>query len=257
MELKFQGTALIMQDTHNPFQDQRALREVELFATEFQPDLALYPGDMNDFYQLSKFDRNPERANHLQSDLNSTASLFKRHRALMPNTRMIFLLGNHCDRLRRYLWSGSPALASLDCLTVEGLFKLKENEVECIDYEEGVLFNGNFMVDHGDLIRAHSSYTAKGMMDKHGGSGMHGHTHRLGSHYKRNRFGVYGWWENGCLCDLNPDWIQNPNWQQGFSVVHFAKERFWVEQMQIINRKFMYGGKTYGSGGKKRVSVTV
>ncbi len=252
MDIKFQGTMAVLNDSHNPFQDQRVLREVELFLAELQPDLVVYPGDMGDFYLLSKFDKNPTRANSLQKDLNSTAQLFKRHRALMPNTRMIFELGNHEDRLRRFLWSGSPALASLDCLTVEGLYKLKESGVEYVDYAEGVLFNKNLMVTHGDLIRAHSGYTAKGMSDKHGGSGIHGHSHRLGCSLKRNRFGVYGWWENGCLCDLEPDYVTHPNWQQGFSIVTIIHERFWVEPVQIIKRKFMFGGRTYGSGGKKR-----
>ena len=252
MDIKFQGTMAVLNDSHNPFQDQRVLREVELFLAELQPDLVVYPGDMGDFYLLSKFDKNPTRANSLQKDLNSTAQLFKRHRALMPNTRMIFELGNHEDRLRRFLWSGSPALASLDCLTVEGLYKLKESGVECADYAEGVLFNKNLMVTHGDLIRAHSGYTAKGMSDKHGGSGIHGHSHRLGCSLKRNRFGVYGWWENGCLCDLEPDYVTHPNWQQGFSIVTIIHERFWVEPVQIIKRKFIFGGRTYGSGGKKR-----
>ena len=252
MDIKFQGTSAILQDTHNPFQDQRVLREVELFLGELQPDMVIYPGDMGDFYLLSKFDKNPNRADTLQVDLNSTAELFKRHRRILPNARMIFELGNHEDRLRRHLWGKDPALASLDCMTIEGLYKLKDSDVECVDYEEGVLINDRLMVSHGDLIRAHSAYTAKGMSDKHGGSGIHGHTHRLGSYYKRNRFGIYGWWENGCLCSLDPDWVQNPNWQQGFSLVHFKADRFWVEQLQIINRKFMYAGKIWGSGGKKR-----
>ena len=52
MEIKFQGTAAILQDTHNPFQDQRVLREVELFLEELQPGLVVYPGDLNDFYQI-------------------------------------------------------------------------------------------------------------------------------------------------------------------------------------------------------------
>lgn len=252
MNFNFQGTMAVLNDSHNPFQDQRVLREVELFLGELQPDMVIYPGDMGDFYLLSKFDKNPQRAGRLQEDLGSTAALFRRHRALMPNARMIFCKGNHEDRLRKFLWSKSPALASLDCLTVEGLYKLEDSKVECVDYEEGVLINGNFMVTHGDLIRAHSAYTAKGMSDKHGGSGIHGHSHRGGNSLKRNRFGVYGWWENFCLCDLEPDYVQNPNWQQGFSLVHFKRERFWVEQLQIIQRKFIYGGKTYGSGGKKR-----
>lgn len=254
MNINFQGTMAVLQDTHNPFQDQRVLREVELFLKELQPDMVVYPGDMGDFYMLSKFDKNPNRANTLQKDLNSTAELFKRHRALLPNARMIFELGNHEDRLRRHLWGRDPALASLDCLTVEGLYKLKESEVECVDYAEGILFNGNFLITHGELIRAHSGYTARAMSDKHGKSGIHGHSHRGGNHLKTRRYGTYGWWENFCLCDLDPDYTTHPDWQQGFSVVTIIHGRFWVEQVQIINRKFIYGGKIWGSGGKKRLT---
>ncbi len=245
MKINFQGTTGIFQDTHNPFQDQRVIRVVEKYLFELQPDLMIYPGDMTDFYGCSKFDKNPERANRLQHDLNSAKALFKRHRKGMPNTRMIFEEGNHCDRLRKYLWSKAPALASLDCLTVEGLLGLNDLDIEHVNYGEGVLLNKRLWVTHGDMIRAHSGYTAKGMSDKHGGSGMHGHTHRLGSYYKTNRSGVYGWWENGCLCDLNPDYVSHPNWQQGFSVVTFIRDHFFVEQMPIVNHSFLYGGKMY------------
>ena len=253
MDIKFVGTAVIINDTQNPFQDQRALTEVELFLEKYQPGLLINAGDMGDFYPISHFDKNPDRANHMQEDLNSVKRMHKRQSKILPNSRKIELEGNHEDRLRRYLWSKAPALASLDCLTIDGLYGLSDNDIEHVGYEEGVTINGIFTVLHGDLIRPHSGYTAKGMYEKHGGSGIHGHTHRGGSHLRRDRSGVYGWWENFCLCDLNPDWIRNPNWQQGFSLVHFTKDRFWVEQMQIINRKFMYGGKVWGSGGKKRV----
>jgi len=252
MDIKFQGTMAVINDTHNPFQDQRALREVELFLEELQPGLFIKAGDAGDFYPLSKFDKNPNRKDTLQDDCDSVKRMNTRQRSILPNTRIIDEEGNHCDRLRRFLWTEGRKLSSLRDLSLDRLYGLSENDIEHIPYEEGVLINGKFMVTHSDIIRAHSAYTAKGMSDKHGGSGIHGHTHRLGSYYKRNRFGTYGWWENGCLCSLNPDWIQNPNWQQGFSLVHFIKDRFWVEQIPIFNRKFMYGGKIYGSGGKKR-----
>lgn len=256
MNINYQGVAVISQDHHIPFQDQRTIREVELFMGDLQPDLIIHPGDVSDFYQLSKFDKDPNRGRGgtIQTECNMVSAMFKRERDICPNARIIVEPGNHWDRLRRYLWSSAPALSDLECLQLENLMRLKENEVELIDADEGVLINGNFLVTHAEMIRAHSSWTAKGMSDKHGGSGIHGHTHRLGSYYKTNRSGMYAWWENGCLCSLNPDWIIHPNWQQGFSVVTFFKGgRFWVEPIPIINRKFIYGGKLYGSGGKKRV----
>ena len=252
MKIKFQGTAAVINDIHAPFQDQRALREVELFLEEVQPGLLIKAGDLNDFYLISNFDKNPNRADKLQKDLDSTRRMNERQRALLPNSRQIAIDGNHEDRLRRFLWGKAPALASLRSLTVEELYGLNDNGIEHVPYEEGLFINDIFIVTHGDMVRAHSSFTAKGMSDKHGGCGMVGHCHRLGSYYKRDRFGTYGWWENGCLSLLTPDWIQNPNWQQGFSLIHFKGDRFWVEPIPIINRRFMYGGRMFGSGGKKR-----
>ena len=253
MKLKCRGTAIVSADYHTPFQDQRVIREVELFMQELQPEYLFYPGDIVDCYELSKFDKDPARRGKLQEELDVARAMFTRQRKLCPNAQMIFELGNHEDRLRRYLWSKAPELESLRCLKLEELLGLKDNEVTLVAKDEGIHINGNLLITHSELVRAHSGWTAKGMSDKHGGSGIHGHTHRLGSYYKTTRSGMFGWWENGCLCHLNPDYVVHPNWQQGFSVVNFgSSDRFWVEQLPIIHRKFMYGGKVYGSGGKKR-----
>ena len=77
MKIDFQGTALIFCDPHIPFQDQRVIREVELFMEELQPDMIVYPGDIGDWYGASSFDKNPERANKLQIDLSSVGALIK------------------------------------------------------------------------------------------------------------------------------------------------------------------------------------
>lgn len=239
-------TALTYNDTQNPYQDKSVLALVEQFMGELQPDYVFANGDVNDFYPLSKFDKNPERLTNLQGDLDNTSGMFTRQRALVANARMVELDGNHEDRLRRYLWSRDPALSSLRCLELNKLLGLDENEISHSGYEEGILINGVFLIIHGNICSVHSSYTAKRMYEKHGGCGIGGHTHRGGSYYKKDRFGTWGWWENFCLCDLDPDYIQNPNWQHGFSLIHFKKKRFYVEQVPIIDGKFIYGGRIYG-----------
>ncbi|KKN62170.1 hypothetical protein LCGC14_0514490 [marine sediment metagenome] len=244
-------TAVIYNDTHNPYHDKVIMALFEQFITDLQPDYLIHNGDANDFYPLSKFDKNPERISNLQGDLDSTSAMFGRHRKLVPNARSIEIDGNHEDRLRRFLWSIAPELANLRCLDLNKLLGLEENEISHVGYEEGLLINGIFLVIHGNIASIHSGYTAKRMYEKHGGCGMCGHCHRGGSFYKRDRFGTWGWWENFCMCDLDPDYTQNPNWTQGFSVVHFKKKRFWVEQVPIINGKFIYGGKLYGGEDDK------
>lgn len=239
-------TALVYNDTQNPYEDKAVLALVEQFMGGLQPDYLFINGDAQDFYPLSKFDKNPDRLTHLQGDLDNTSRMFRRQRTLLPNARMIQEDGNHEDRLRRFLWGKVPELASLRCLDLNKLLGLDENEISHGGYEEGILINGVFLIVHGNIVSIHSSYTAKRMYEKHGQCGMHGHTHRGGSYYKTDRFGIWGWWENFCLCDLDPDYIQNPNWQHGFSLIHFKKKRFWVEQVPIIQGKFIYGGRLYG-----------
>lgn len=239
-------TAVILNDTHNPYEDKLVLELVEQFLKELQPDYLWHNGDSNDWYPLSKFDKNPARLVNLQGDLDNTAAMFSRHRKILPNARIIHIDGNHEDRLRRFLWSKVPELANLRALELSKLLGFEENEISEVGYEEGLLVNGVFLVIHGNIASVHSGYTAKRMYEKHGGNGICGHCHRGGSFYKRDRFGQWGWWENYCLCDLDPDYIQNPNWGNGFSVISFRKRRFWVEQVPIIDAKFIYGGKLYG-----------
>lgn len=243
-------TAFALGDPHVPYEDKVVMPLVEQFLSDLKPDYLFYVGDSQDFYPLSKFDKNPGRMTNLQADLDQTARMFARHRKAVPNARMIHIDGNHEDRLRRFLWSIVPELANLRCLELDKLLSFEENEISHVGYEEGLLVNGIFLAIHGNISSIHSGYTAKRMYEKHGGCGVCGHCHRGGSFYKRDRFGIWGWWENFCLCDLDPDYIQNPNWMHGFSVVHFKKKRFWVEQVPIIDGKFIYGGKLYGGEDK-------
>jgi hypothetical protein len=219
---------------------------VERFLADYQPQIVVYLGDMNDFYQVSVFDKNPERVSQLQQDVSNTTTMFRRHRNILPNSAFFLIDGNHEYRWQKFLWTKAPELSSLDCLSIGELFKLNEFQIDHIPYEEGLMLNGIFLFVHADIASIHSGYTAKRLYEKHGGCGMCGHTHRGGSFYKRDRFGTWGWWENFCLCSLNPDWIKNPNWTHGFSLVHFkGRHRFWVEQIPIIGGGFMYGGVLY------------
>ena len=240
-------TLAVIGDTHNPYQDDKAMDTMEQVLIDIQPDYLVYNGDLNDFYQSSAFAKEPSRIGDFEKDLKSTKDMFKRHAEILPGISRILLEGTHEDRWTKYLQKTSYPVASLQSASVAELYELDNNNIQHVPFEQGLLINDVFLILHGDMARAHSSYTAKAMFEKHGGCGMCNHTHRGGSYYKKDRFGIYGWWENFCLCSLNPDWIQNPNWMHGFSLVHFSStNRFWVEQLPIIGGKLMRGGQVYG-----------
>jgi hypothetical protein len=243
---KEQQTVAVIGDTHNPYQDEHALDITCNFLYDIQPDVLVMNGDMNDFYQASVFSKDAKRIGQMQEDVNSTKQLLTRLDEDLPNTHKIWIDGTHEHRWQKFLQDKAPAASTLDCLTVQSLFELDKFGIDHIDYEQGLLINGVFLILHGDIASKNSGETAKNQYLKNGGNGMCNHTHRGGSFFKRDRFGVWGWWENFCECRLDPDWIQNPNWVQGFSLVHFTGgKRFFVEQIPIIDGEFMYGGSLH------------
>lgn len=130
--------------------------------------------------------------------------------------------------------------SDLNALKLEKLLELKEFGIEYMnDYSyEGFLFK------HGDIIRKDSGMTARTELAKEGVSGCSGHTHRLGVHYKTLRGGHYVWIESGCLCKLNPEYIEGTaDWQQGISMVSFKpnSDHFIAQVYPIINYEILYG----------------
>ena len=238
-------TAVVINDTHHPYHDALSIALMERFLQDREIHYIFYAGDLNDFYQLSKFNKNPRRISNLQNDLDSTKRMLDRHNRLFPNAEKRYEDGNHENRLQAYMWSQAKELSSLKCTQLPKLLGLDDLGIKHINYEQGLMVNGDFLVLHGDVIRKYSSYTARGMFEKHGCSGISGHSHRGGLSYRRDRSGVYAWYENYCLCHLNPDWIKHPDWQQGFSLVHFKGKRFHVEPVHIIDHTLMYGGRIY------------
>lgn len=73
-------------------------------------------------------------------------------------------------------------------------------------------------------------------------------THRLSSYYSTYERKPGQWFENGCLCKLEPDYLNDPdkaNWQQGFTVIDNYDDINQGSQVLIRDHKFSYGGRVY------------
>lgn len=236
-------------DTHGVFVDQRVWAAVLDFVRDFRPDQINCLGDMIDFYDVSRFDKNPNRRIVIGAEIEFTREVvFAELRRAAPKARIVWKDGNHEDRLRRYLWSRAPELASLPGLEMSELFRLKDLDIEHLTTEDPLIV-GEIQLTHGHLVRKHSGATAKAMLDDWGTSVIHNHTHRLGAVYKTDRSGEYVAFENGCLCSKQMEYMQGvPNWQHGFSVGWVLPSgRFHFEQVAVVDGRFVFGGRFYGS----------
>lgn len=237
--------SIFLSDFHIPYQDDTCVNIVSKFMAKFKPDYIFLLGDIIDFYSISRFDKDPERLTSLQDDLDLTITHLYKIRQENPKAKIIYFEGNHCQRLMRYLWQ-HPEISKLKVLQLNNLLEFGKLKIEFIPWNKNYDFHG-YQIEHGEIVRKHSGYTARGMMEKRGVSGISGHSHRLGTHYLSNCGGDYVWLENGCLCNRDPEYVKSPNWTNGFSVGYFKQndERFAMEQICITKGKAVYAGEEY------------
>ena len=238
-------TVLVGCDVHIPFQDNEAVDVWFKFLAYLKPDVVVLH-EIMDFYPLSRFDKDPKRALTLQEDLDATYKFLKRVRKVSgKKARLIMLESNHDFRLQKYLSTKAPELSYLRSLQLSSLLRLKELKIES---REEVMIRG-VLFKHGSVVRSKSGYTATSEMERTGCSGLAGHVHRCAQVYKRLQGGFYTWLECGCLCDINPEYVNHPDWQQGCGVVQFVgqSKRFYATVVPIIKHQILWGKRTFSA----------
>lgn len=162
---------IVLSDIHFPYQDDKALKAVYKFLEQHPVDTIILNGDILDFYDVSRFDKDPQRMFSLQTELDMAENFFKKLRKLLPEAEMYFVKGNHEDRMERYLQKHSE-LFTLKALKIPTLLQLEKFNIH---YKPKGFKFGSLKIIHGDLIRKFSSYTARGELEKHDSSGISGH----------------------------------------------------------------------------------
>jgi len=217
------------------------------FVKELKPHGIHLNGDITDHFQLSDFDKNPLTKTTVKTEIVTLGAFLKHFRDVPLKN---YKGGNHEDRWRRYLWAHAPALVETGCVDFHKVFQLDEHGFDYNPYGTKSWI-GKLMLTHGHHCRKYSGHTARAHFEQYGCSVMHGHTHRLGSYFHTNVNGPHVCYENGHLSDVNKaEYITDPDWQQGFSVVQvFEDGTFNVEQVKILEiggrKQFIYGGELY------------
>ncbi len=235
----------VINDVHIPFQDDDTLKLVFDCITNTQPKYLVLNGDILDCYSLSTFNKRPDRIRSLQDEINVFYKLMLNLKKNLPNTEIHYVFGNHEDRIEKNLIL-NPGLYGLDNLEPRTLLKL--DKLGIFYHRTKVIING-FIYYHGDIARQHASYSAKAEFEAHKmQDGISAHTHRIGCYAKTYEQKATCWFENGCLCDLNPEYIRDSdkaNWQQAFAFVNSFEGINQVDQILINDHKFVYNDIIY------------
>lgn len=210
----------VIADTHAPFHDGRAVALACKLIEAFGPDELVHLADGIDFYAVSSFDRNPDRVDRLQEEIDAAIAVNTELASAAPEAARYYLeSGNHEARWLRYLYR-HPEVSQLEVLRFGNLLKLEESGWQ-LGGEEREYCAGRLVLRHGRRISKHAGRSAGFALEDemHQRSVMIGHSHRQGVLMERGPRLLVGGWEVGCLCGLEPEYARHPNWQQGLAFV--------------------------------------
>jgi predicted phosphodiesterase len=209
---------VVIPDIHVPYHHEA---NVELAISECRgADHVVILGDLLDAYPLMSHTKNPARKHTMQDELDEANAILSKIRVKAGRNACIdLILGNHEDRLRRYIWQKAPALDGVNALDFEQLLHLDSRGINLHSPAGFRQYNARFK--HGDIVRPQAGYTARAEMLKHRSTGFSGHTHRMGHAIQTDKEGrTTEWWECGHLVDTSKaEYVSSPDWQAGYVVL--------------------------------------
>lgn len=211
--------AFIINDIHSKFHDRKALEVAVNHASKQGCDIVIINGDLFDFYQYSKFDKN----NRIKAEFLSEREWVQDFLLLLQRTfgKVIFKKGNHDIRRQMVIQKSFG-----DFPEAEGLEDLKDycyfdgSTVEVVE-DYNIIEFGKLNLMHGHEYQGGGGiHVAYNRLNKAMDNVMSGHSHVTQSNMKKTITGkYYGSWTVGCLCSLSPKYNPQNNWNHGFAMV--------------------------------------
>jgi predicted phosphodiesterase len=229
---------LVLSDLHIPYHSVSAIEAALDFGRQYNPDAVLINGDLFDFFQISRFDKNPTLPK-VSAELSAGGEFFDHLRHQFPKAGLYFKLGNHDERWEHYIWKAAPLLSDIPDIVKgwEGPAGVVRNKVSVIRDQRPVML-GKLRVLHGhEKGRGVSSPVnqARGAFLRLLSSVLEGHGHRTSEHTERTADGAtISCRSTGCLCGLHPDYARVNKWDHGFATVDVAKDGNYVCRLHRI-----------------------
>lgn len=226
-------------DVHLPYHSLSALTAYLQWLEPQNPETLLINGDLNDFHGLSRFEKNP-KARNLAEERASTLQFFEVLRKMFPKARIIIKLGNHDERLEKYLNVKAPELLDLEEIEYENLFKLANYGIELVG-QKRIIRAGGLSIIHGHEYPTPvigPVNAARGLFLRAKDSALVNHHHQVSEHTESTIKGeMITCWSLGCLCELHPAYAPINKWSHGGAIVELDKDG----NYEVANKRILHG----------------
>jgi len=162
-------------DTHIPYHDAKALEVAIEVIQDFRPHELVFLGDFFDLYCVSQYSQDPLKcAKVLQEEIAEGKELLNAIERRSKAKSVVFISGNHENRLDRYVAENGPRLAG--SLSVREVLGIPVHWVFLPYGQKGHYRMGNWVATHGSIC---NKYSAAAMVAKYGCNVIYGHVHKI------------------------------------------------------------------------------
>lgn len=263
-------------DGLEPTHDEAAIAAALAVTKAAKPAVVVLVGDNLDLPEFGRYRLTPAFMRTTQPAIDRATTLCAELRRAAPNARIVWLAGNHEERLPNWLLDNAAAAHGLrqgntpeswPVMSVPFLTRMDDHDIE---YRPGYPASHYWITErlkvvHGELVRSNGS-TAAAYLSREKTSSIFGHVHRR-EYAARTRDDHDGPREimaasPGCLCridgavpsvkggvDLDGRPLRrSEDWQQGLAVVPFDPDsgHFDYEQVAIRQGVARWRGREYG-----------
>ena len=230
--------ALCLADLHSRFCDKKALEIAINYGIKAKCDCVVIDGDYLDFYQNSRFDKNPLILDAFYTENDWGITVLK---LLQDTFGQVFLKkGNHDIRREQRIQKMALQMPELmDMQSYNECLAFSNSKVEFIEDYRVVRF-GKLNVIHGHEYQGGGGiHVAYNRLNKAMDSVLSAHSHIAQSDLRKTIDGsVIVSVTLGCLCDLHPRYNPMNSWTQGFAVTEReADGNFMIDNRVIIDGK--------------------
>jgi hypothetical protein len=215
-----------------PLHDESCLALYLKIAKHFRPPVVVLTGDALDLPAISKYLTPPDLKFLVQPSIDRLGAFLQELRATLPDSRLVYLAGNHEERVDTSLKTFLPELLGLaragetePVLGVPYLLRCKELGVEYVSpYGAHIYING-VRFHHGDVLGKRGGDSVSKMLDKYRRNVACGHIHRVELAFEtiHTEEGVVTVFAmsvgTGAHLDGRIPGPMEPNWQQGLGAI--------------------------------------
>lgn len=231
------GKWLILSDIHLPYHDTEAVKMALNYGLDNGYKNLLINGDLIDFYQLSRYEKDPRKRSFKQ-ELESARLFIELVSEWFDN--VVFKLGNHDERYEKWMFVKAPELLDCEDFKLETLLRCGEHHVSVVG-DKRIIKAGKLNILHGHEFPGGSGGVnpARSMFLKACDSILVGHFHKTSSHTETTLQGdVITTHSTGHLGEASPLYMPYNKWNHGFATLDLNKDgTYHLQNLRIVKGK--------------------